>query len=287
VTWSPTGSIGSTLRVNNTGTYSATCTQSGCTSPQSSISVTVSGGGTGCDSSPQNYCATGIPSNHFRFRTNNSAGYTATIAGPWLSLMSGNPPFYGNASWLQGYTGVSGCEIYPTLQNDINLPLANYRIDVGFSGTKTMKIYINGVEKWSQQFNCSGGCQIFPENSSAQPIFNTVQNGDRVYFEITSSGTARVAKEEIIQVESESSTLKVSPNPTQGAIKVEFDLSEEQSVRLSIVDIHGNTISIYDIDGQLGHNELPIDLQKEQAGVYFVRLALKNKQLVSKVIKVE
>ncbi|SDL40636.1 Ig-like domain-containing protein [Siphonobacter aquaeclarae] len=162
---------GTSLVVNpaSSTSYVAVCKIGSCTSANSNtVNITVNS--SGCTAQLPDYCWNQtIPANYFHFK---SAPPTATIAGPYWSLSTGNPPFYGNAWYLQA--GDPNSVIYPPGTNDINLPVNDYRIDVSSETTKTAKLYFNGVLKWSQQF--SGSAQLHPT------CWGELQSGTRVYF---------------------------------------------------------------------------------------------------------
>ncbi|MEA5426844.1 BACON domain-containing protein [Arcicella lustrica] len=275
------GTLTLTATANSGGSRTGTITVSGGGLSQA-VTVTQAAGSS-CGNTPQNYCLTGtIPTNQFRYLSNNA--YT-NVAGPKNSLDGGSPPFYGNAGWIQGYNGVSGSIIYPTNQNDINLPVVSsgYRIDLWWpsANSKVLKLYVNGVQKWSQTTTCQDYCQFYPD-------FSTVVSGDRVYFEVTENATARVAVSNDVfekQEEVKDDVLVVSPNPTDGKVKASFYVREAQSVRLSVIDTQGRIVRIYDKDADVGANNIDLDLEQQASGTYIIQLQLNNKQLVTKVIR--
>jgi len=63
----------------------------------------------------------------------------------------------------------------------------------------------------------------------------------------------------------------VYPNPNKGIFTVSFDASETESVNVTITDMTGRKVYDQTHTTVAGHNELPIDLSQQAAGVYLLQ----------------
>ena len=83
----------------------------------------------------------------------------------------------------------------------------------------------------------------------------------------------------------EDNFISIFPNPTKGAIKIEFNLDIKENFSISIVDIQGRRIlSLDKNDYTIKEQSIQIDLtDKLKKGVYFIQInsltKLYNKQL--------
>ena len=62
------------------------------------------------------------------------------------------------------------------------------------------------------------------------------------------------------------------PNPTDGEINVEFNLSNGGSTELTILDITGKQLKSYNVEANAGKNLAFIDVNELSAGVYFLNI---------------
>lgn len=79
--------------------------------------------------------------------------------------------------------------------------------------------------------------------------------------------------------------LVIAPNPNNGLFKAQFVLPESLSININVVDSQGSSVYSQDLLGNEGANELLIQLDKQPAGVYFLLLTYKNKQVATKILK--
>ncbi len=81
--------------------------------------------------------------------------------------------------------------------------------------------------------------------------------------------------------EKEVKKLAIFPNPNQGEFTIELSSHQDKNSTLSIIDLQGR--SIYSETHQInkGENQISINLNNKQAGIYFIKL---DEQLVEKII---
>ncbi len=77
---------------------------------------------------------------------------------------------------------------------------------------------------------------------------------------------------------------EVFPNPTTEEITVNFYLTKNAPVSLSVINTMGQTVSTQTIDSVFGLNEYPLSIKGEN-GVYFVQIRVENEVIVRKVVK--
>jgi hypothetical protein len=74
------------------------------------------------------------------------------------------------------------------------------------------------------------------------------------------------------------SLFKVYPNPNDGSMKLEYNLSQGQNAQLYIVDIMGRPINNYTLID--GNNVLVISEESLSNGVYFYKVIINGKEEV-------
>jgi YD repeat-containing protein len=79
--------------------------------------------------------------------------------------------------------------------------------------------------------------------------------------------------------------LVVAPNPNNGLFKTKFILPEAQIINLNVVNSQGSSVYSQELMANEGENELGIQLDKQPAGIYFLSLTYKNKQVTVKILK--
>jgi hypothetical protein len=65
--------------------------------------------------------------------------------------------------------------------------------------------------------------------------------------------------------------LTLYPNPTQGALTLQFQASVEGVERLQVLDVAGRVVHTQAVNAVEGRNEVALDLSAQPAGVYFVQ----------------
>ncbi|MEP7234042.1 MAG: T9SS type A sorting domain-containing protein [Ignavibacteriota bacterium] len=79
---------------------------------------------------------------------------------------------------------------------------------------------------------------------------------------------------------------ELSPNPASSRLTVHYSLPENISGKLSLCDILGNDLGVFDKNKMIqGDNSIPIDLSNVHAGIYFCKLQTTTATIVKKVIR--
>jgi hypothetical protein len=74
--------------------------------------------------------------------------------------------------------------------------------------------------------------------------------------------------------------VEVYPNPTRGISDFSINISQYQYVSLKIFDLHGREVmQVLDAEMTAGEHEVEVDMTGLPEGVYFVQLAVGNRQL--------
>jgi hypothetical protein len=83
-----------------------------------------------------------------------------------------------------------------------------------------------------------------------------------------------VATQDILQIES----LFINPNPINSGdnLNVNIDLNERVKMSLQIIDITGKTVYNQLLKATEGNNEINIDSQTLNRGMYFLKLSSEN-----------
>jgi hypothetical protein len=78
----------------------------------------------------------------------------------------------------------------------------------------------------------------------------------------------------------------VYPNPTKGSSTLNFSLNTNNKVKLEITNVLGQLVSMMEIDGKAGRNDILLTGFKSlPGGVYFINLQNGNQKAVHKLIK--
>ena len=75
------------------------------------------------------------------------------------------------------------------------------------------------------------------------------------------------------------------PNPSSGAVRVEFEAEANKEVTIMVIDIHGKTILSKQVETNRGLNTLEIDLGNQSNGVYILSIISNSGKQQIKLIK--
>lgn len=78
---------------------------------------------------------------------------------------------------------------------------------------------------------------------------------------------------------------KVSPNPFQGEIVVEFNIQKEAPVRIEIIDLSGMIVFNKTFSSEIGNRRESIDLEEFPKGIYFLKIIGNNSSSATKIVK--
>jgi hypothetical protein len=82
----------------------------------------------------------------------------------------------------------------------------------------------------------------------------------------------------------ELNNLSISPNPSNGNIKLNFESTKEETVKINIFDMNGKKVfseKVKNFDGKYSNS---IDLTNEKSGTYFVNISQGKEQVTKKVV---
>ena len=66
--------------------------------------------------------------------------------------------------------------------------------------------------------------------------------------------------------------LTLYPNPVEAELSVDFDLSSNQLLKIEIVDLLGEVVDTYGIEGNSGKNTVLLNTQSLSNGTYIIEL---------------
>ena len=66
--------------------------------------------------------------------------------------------------------------------------------------------------------------------------------------------------------------MNIYPNPVEGNISIDFELSANQTVQLEVFDILGKSVRTLSVFGNLGMNSVVLDSELFAKGTYRVQL---------------
>jgi len=79
--------------------------------------------------------------------------------------------------------------------------------------------------------------------------------------------------------------VKVYPNPTNGELTINYDLSTDQDVEILVRDVSGKLLYRMETAGTSGENERLINLSKYKRGLYLLQLKSGEQNVTRKVVK--
>ena len=79
--------------------------------------------------------------------------------------------------------------------------------------------------------------------------------------------------------------LGVSPNPSSGQVKLQFELEDEGDCEIRIMDANGQSVFNQNMTGFSGVYSNQIDLGSQPAGLYFISISQGGKGKVLRLVK--
>lgn len=81
-------------------------------------------------------------------------------------------------------------------------------------------------------------------------------------------------------------TINIYPNPTNGISNIIFNISKNENILITLLDISGRLIETIDLGQKtMGSYTYQIDLSRYQSGIYFLRLKTSNSEYTYKIIR--
>ncbi|MEO8148230.1 MAG: HYR domain-containing protein [Bacteroidia bacterium] len=98
------------------------------------------------------------------------------------------------------------------------------------------------------------------------------------------SGTARMMDDEVANNGIDIMNTIVYPNPTAGILNVQFNLADDPSFTIRVIDTEGRIVKTISETGFEGVNNRQLDLQDLSKGIYLLDIESKNNQSRSRII---
>lgn len=152
----------------------------------------------------------------------------------------------------------------------------------------------NGMDNGSIEVAVSGGN---PPYTVAVEDMEIIGNGPTFNFTELSAGSYTITITDnngctimgntdimvgIDQID-ELTTLNIAPNPTQGMVTVEMELSSPEIINLKMYDITGKVINQI-VSEKTTANSFEFDMSNQAAGIYMLRIQVGNNSLVRRII---
>ena len=130
----------------------------------------------------------------------------------------------------------------------------NYR-EIGFIASK------NGNSRLAQKYT-------FTDSEKRK-------DGGTFYYrlrQIDNNGTEKFYGPESVSFDREALAISAHPNPTSGAVKVQYEAEANKEVNVTVIDVHGKTVFTKQVAAERGLNTLDIDLGNQANGMYFLTI---------------
>jgi hypothetical protein len=116
------------------------------------------------------------------------------------------------------------------------------------------------------------------------------QNDQAFLFKVDGYGCLQkgcqgsIAVDDVPKEETEATSLSIAPNPNNGIATISWNIADEAMIkgRIEVIDMLGQIIQVIDIQQLEGKQNL--DMSGVAAGMYFLKLKMKDKELVKKFI---
>jgi DNA-binding ferritin-like protein (Dps family) len=234
---------------------------------------------------------------------NWSKNWQPAISGGMLARMDED----GNMKWLKKYQTETG-----GLEHEGFVELSNGNIVVGGRRISTRDV---GIAKFDQEGNFIWH-RVYDLNPQSSETINGIRhtldngfllyghglpikpagqpNGDQAWLlKLDSLGcdselcAKSVATDDVLPMEDEKNSLSIQPNPNNGIATISWNIADEaiQKGRIEVLDILGQIIQVVDIQQLEGKQVL--DILGVAAGMYFLKLKIKEKELIRKFIVIQ
>lgn len=135
----------------------------------------------------------------------------------------------------------------------------------------------------------AGGTWILESSSENVDFFDIAYAGDTTAFICGDSGVVLRSNVDISAVhqhEFSSFSARAYPNPSTGPLNIQMRLASEADVTIDVINITGEIISTeYHENVSAGENVLPVNLQAQAEGMYFVRISNGFSAVTMRVIR--
>lgn len=134
---------------------------------------------------------------------------------------------------------------------------------------------------WKERVTTNVSSAYFVDNLMVKFVFEA-DGGNNLFIDdinITATGGSVGIEEENIF-----SNLNVFPNPANDIANVTFSLHNNQDVEVELVNMMGQTIQRVDLSAQKGANQINLNTQDVEAGMYLVKVKTNGAQQVKRLI---
>jgi len=303
INWS-NGGTGAGTTVSAAGSYTATCTLPGCTQsgPSNSVSVTA------CN--PVSQCYRFYVANWYASspREKRAITLTNTSNGPVLNLIMDD--MSNGSIWKQVADGAHSRLVSVTNEN-MNITIDGGTAYLGvtvnvaaYNGSDSQKWAVEAAPAPNQDYlyikhklnsglfigGATGSYNGGDGNNDTKDLRldnDTAWGYNKWFRELATCPNGRISAEYVASNVDEGSTKTVvSPNPTDGIIKVKYHLTGQATVFFSFTDNLGKTILTKQVESKAGSNQTEFDLKNNPAGIYYLNLRSVQKTETVKVVKV-
>jgi PKD repeat protein len=132
----------------------------------------------------------------------------------------------------------------------------------------TTSSYVPAANEWRTDIVTFTAAQMASTNARIKFVFESDGGNDIFIDDINIMGGVGVAEQD-----NAISTFDVYPNPAQDNTMVEFNLSENSSVNVEMMDMSGKVVQqIYNGSLATGNHRIPVSTAELSSGIYLVRL---------------
>jgi hypothetical protein len=206
---------------------------------------------------------------------NNSSSLTVTITAcdsfDWDGMTYDSTGMYTNL-----YTDLNGCDSIVTLDLTINNgPVVEI---LEQNGNLTANNIVGSLAPYTYEWSTGETSQtITPIASDTYWCIVSDSLGclsDTAFYTFLFTSTIDITNSKVL----------IYPNPTQGILNIEFDLTGSKEVTLCLVNILGDVVYTELIDNETIKYSNKLDLSNYSNGIYFVKLKKEDSVITKKVI---
>lgn len=125
-----------------------------------------------------------------------------------------------------------------------------------------------------------------PSNTIGTEIENTAE----IYFDfnpaiVTNTVVNTIVLPTNIEENKHPNTVSVYPNPTNGSLRVSFNITDENEVSIALFDITGRKVNEFIQNKSMNGNQvLDLNLSDVKSGIYFLTIKTGNKSYTNKIV---
>jgi sucrose-6-phosphate hydrolase SacC (GH32 family) len=200
----------------------------------------------------------------------------------------GNSYIQFNTSSFSGFYVNGGALLLPIELRSFTATQKGKKNEITWETASEKNLRVFQVERSSDAKNWTKIAEVTPNQAKnystedAQPFALT-------YYRLISLDTdGQMMVSKIVSVEHRTGKLNIAnvfPNPTSGALSINFENIETGSVQLFVTDLLGRQILTSSIEATEGMNTTSLDLSNIAAGTYFITLDNGVSKITKRVVK--